>query len=201
MSPQTQQDQGEVPYKPVDVIDYSLRLAGVGSIIGFSAAALKNSFDTKNATFSTVFTRHGRNIPHMAFTAAGLGFGSAAMANLRGKNDFVSAATGAGLAGGIFGLPSKRLPIVVGYAALYAGFAGIFVFTGGRIGGFRNFDENAEFDRKEQLRANRRRPIEETLSEIGEGRGIRPPGYEERRRERLKEKYGFNINPVKATVD
>jgi hypothetical protein len=31
--------------------------------------------------------------------------------------------------------------------------------------------------------------------------GIKPPGYEERRRERIKEKYGFEINPVKATVD
>jgi hypothetical protein len=31
--------------------------------------------------------------------------------------------------------------------------------------------------------------------------GIYPPGYEERRRQRLKEKYGVDINPVKATVD
>jgi hypothetical protein len=31
--------------------------------------------------------------------------------------------------------------------------------------------------------------------------GIYPPGYEERRRQRLKEKYGLDINPVKATVD
>lgn len=31
--------------------------------------------------------------------------------------------------------------------------------------------------------------------------GIEPPGYEERRRERIKETYGFEINPVKATVE
>ncbi len=31
--------------------------------------------------------------------------------------------------------------------------------------------------------------------------GIKPPGYEERRRQRLKEKYGVEINPVKATAD
>lgn len=31
--------------------------------------------------------------------------------------------------------------------------------------------------------------------------GIQPPGYEERRRERIKETYGFEINPVKATVE
>lgn len=31
--------------------------------------------------------------------------------------------------------------------------------------------------------------------------GIQPPGYHERRQERIKEKYGFDINPVKATVE
>jgi hypothetical protein len=31
--------------------------------------------------------------------------------------------------------------------------------------------------------------------------GIRPPGYEERRRERIKEKYGIDINPVCADPD
>lgn len=31
--------------------------------------------------------------------------------------------------------------------------------------------------------------------------GITPPGYEERRRERIQEKYGFEINPVNATVE
>lgn len=29
-----------------------------------------------------------------------------------------------------------------------------------------------EFDRKEYLRKNRRRPIEQTISELGEGRGM-----------------------------
>lgn len=31
--------------------------------------------------------------------------------------------------------------------------------------------------------------------------GIKPEGYEERRRQRLSEKYGVEINPVKATSD
>ena len=31
--------------------------------------------------------------------------------------------------------------------------------------------------------------------------GIRPPGYEDRRRDRIKEKYGFDIQPVKATAE
>lgn len=84
-----------------------------------------------------------------------------------------------------------------------------------------------EYERKEYLRKNRRRPLVETIADVGEGRGkltsapmpfyqpslsqlnrthhemagINPPGYEERRRERLQAKYGVEINPVKATVD
>lgn len=30
---------------------------------------------------------------------------------------------------------------------------------------------------------------------------MQAPGYEERRRERLQEQYGIEVNPVKATVD
>ncbi len=67
-----------------------------------------------------------------------------------------------------------------------------------------------EYDRKEQLRKNRRRPIQETLEELGEGRGtmsalvvlellingftgIYGPGYAERRRERIKRNYGIDV--------
>ena len=69
-----------------------------------------------------------------------------------------------------------------------------------------------EFERKEQLRKARRRPVEETVAELGEGRGrdwthsissldranqlslgIYGPGYQERRRARLEKKYGIKI--------
>ncbi|KKA26159.1 hypothetical protein TD95_003601 [Thielaviopsis punctulata] len=201
MSPPQKEGDGEKPYTPVDALDMGLRSVGIGAVVGFAASALQNAFDTNKAGIMTVFTRHGKSIPHMALTVGAIGFGSTAVANLRSKEDYVSAAAGAALGGGVFGLPSKRLPIVLGYAALYGSFAGLFVFTGGRFSGFQNFKEEDEFERKERMRASRRRPIEETIAEIGEGRGIRPPGYEERRRQRLKEKYGFDINPVKATVD
>ena len=50
-----------------------------------------------------------------------------------------------------------------------------------------------EYERKEALRANKRRPIGETLNQLGEGRGIEGPGYEERRRERIKKNYGIEV--------
>lgn len=81
--------------------------------------------------------------------------------------------------------------------------------------GFRKDAGVDEYDRKEYLRKNRRRPIQETIDEMGEGRGedllvlrslagnsswlirlisgIYAPGYEERRRERIRAKYGIEV--------
>lgn len=93
---------------------------------------------------------------------------------------------------------------------------GAFDYTGGSLSGFKKDKDLDEFERKQALRKNRRRPIEETLSELGEGRGMPPqrgrpelcnanmttlgiygPGYDERRRERIKEKYGIDV-PAKS---
>ena len=54
--------------------------------------------------------------------------------------------------------------------------AGLAILQGGQdyCGGLRGFakDPNIdEYERKERLRKERRRPIEETLRELGEGRG------------------------------
>lgn len=63
--------------------------------------------------------------------------------------------------------------------------------------GYRKNAEVDEFERKQYLRQNRRRPVEETVEQLGEGRGIYGPGYQERRAERIKEAYGITV-PVKA---
>jgi hypothetical protein len=96
---------------------------------------------------------------------------------------------------------------------------GLFHVTGGKLDSF--YKEEDEFERKETIRRTTRLPVEQTVAELGEGRGkswqykisaavldkltlntgIRPPGYEERRRERIKEKYGFEVNPVSATAE
>lgn len=119
------------------------------------------------------------------------------------------------------------MPVVMGLGGAVGVVQGALYFLGGRIDSFKK--ESDEFERKERVRRTTRLPIEQTVSEIGEGRGtqaifflnhyaplttkewnanksprkigIEPPGYEERRRERIKETYGFEINPVKATVE
>ena len=48
---------------------------------------------------------------------------------------------------------------------------GAYDFGGGALTGYKKDSEVDEFERKDALRKNRRRPIEQTISEIGEGRG------------------------------
>lgn len=49
---------------------------------------------------------------------------------------------------------------------------GAYDYGGGALTGYKKDPEVDEFDRKDFLRKNRRRPLEETISEIGEGRGM-----------------------------
>jgi len=48
-----------------------------------------------------------------------------------------------------------------------------FSYTGGSFFGYRKDPTIDEYDRKQGLRHNRRRPIDETISELGEGRGTK----------------------------
>lgn len=62
------------------------------------------------------------------------------------------------------------MPRVFGYGALFGVVLAVFDYTGNSLKGSRRSQELDEFDRKEYLRKNRRRPLEETLAEVGEGR-------------------------------
>lgn len=67
-----------------------------------------------------------------------------------------------------------RLPRVLGYGTLTAVVLAAYEFTGGSLKGYWRSPDVDEYERKEMMRKNRRRPIEETLAEIGEGRGEQP---------------------------
>ena len=116
-------------------------------------------------------------------------FARIAAANLREKEDSWNPAIGGFFAGGIAGFrcqlvrkipyhscdtkspPVRSFPAVLGFGALLAILQGAFEFTGGKLSGYERDRSVDEYERKEQLRKNRRRPIEETLKEMGEGRG------------------------------
>lgn len=99
--------------------------------------------------------------------------------------------------------------MVLGAGAGFGVVMAAFKYTHGIKGYSIKEDDEDEVARKEEMRKLRRRPLQETLEQLGEGRGmsflfslalvfltllgIYGPGYEERRRERLLAKYGIDV--------
>ena len=112
-----------------------------------------------------------------------------ATANLREKDDSLNTALGGFVAGNILGLRCRShaeeciclthtefmldgtTPAVLGFGAMTAIIMGAYDYGGGALTGYKKDHDVDEFERKEHLRKNRRRPLEETISELGEGRG------------------------------
>ena len=65
----------------------------------------------------------------------------------------------------------RSAPAVIGYGAALAVVLGAFSYTGGKLNGYSRDPTVDEVARKEYMRRNRRRPIEEIAHEVGEGRG------------------------------
>jgi hypothetical protein len=66
------------------------------------------------------------------------------------------------------------MPAVLGYGSGLAIIAFAFDYTHTSLSGQKGDPTVDEVDRKTFLRKNRRRPIEETIAELGEGRGKSP---------------------------
>ncbi|KAI0404109.1 hypothetical protein F4802DRAFT_607708 [Xylaria palmicola] len=192
----------EQPYHPRDAVKSGLHGALVGGAAGFLVSSVQNSLAKQNVGAWGVFTRTGGTIASLTVLATVYSFSKDAAANLRQKDDTFNTAIGSFLGGATLGLKTGRMPRILGYGAAFSVIMSAFEFTGGSLRGTRTEVPGMdEYERKEYLRKNRRRPIEETIEDLGEGRGIKPPGYEERRRQRLREKYGVEIKPVSTLVE
>ncbi|KAL8915498.1 MAG: hypothetical protein Q9171_000063 [Xanthocarpia ochracea] len=185
--------EGNHVYQPKDAISASVRSTMIVGGAGLFLSAVQNTLTRQNVTGWGVLTRTGGTIGMFAAIGGGYEFARVAAANLREKDDAWNPAIGGFVGGSIVGLRYRSFPAVLGFGALLAIIQGTFDYTGGKMTGFAQDAEVDEYERKEQLRRNKRRPIEETLKELGEGRGIYGPGYEERRTERLKKRYGVDF--------
>ena len=67
--------------------------------------------------------------------------------------------------------PDRSAPAVFGYGAALSVVLAAFTFTGGKLTGYERDPSVDEVSRKEYLRKNRRRPVDEIVNELGEGRG------------------------------
>ncbi|KAL8722791.1 MAG: hypothetical protein Q9225_000803 [Loekoesia sp. 1 TL-2023] len=180
-------------YQPKDAISASARSTMILGGAGLFLSAVQNSLVRQNVTGWGVITRTGGTIALFAAIGGTFGFARTAAANLREKEDAYNQAIGGFFAGGVVGLRMRSFPAVLGFGALLAIIEGTFVYTGDKLSGFERDPSVDQYERKEQLRRDMRRPIEETLQELGEGRGIYGPGYQERRRERIKQRYGIDV--------
>ncbi|KAI1812438.1 hypothetical protein GGS20DRAFT_587495 [Poronia punctata] len=189
----------EHAYHQKDAVMAGIQGAMIGGGAGLLMSAVQNSLAKHNVGAFGVFTRTGGTIVSLTALGSVYSFTKDASANLRAKDDTFNTTIAGFLGGSTLGLRTGRIPRILGYGAFFGVVMTVFEYTGGSLQGKRTEVEGMdEYQRKEYLRKNRRRPIEETIADIGEGRGIEPPGYEERRRERLKEKYGVEIKPVSA---
>lgn len=186
------------PYHPKDTIGRTIKTTMVTAGAGTFVSAIQNTLQKQNYGPMGIFTRTGSTIA--VFTAMGgvYEFARSASANLRQKDDSWNEAIGGFFGGAMVGLRVRTMPAVLGYGAGLAVILSTFDFCGHALTGY-NKDPNVDdFERKQFLRKNYRKPAEQTFEEIGEGRGIYAPGYEERRRKLLKEKYGYEITAPSA---
>lgn len=65
----------------------------------------------------------------------------------------------------------RTTPAVFGYGSGLAIILAAFNYTGGKLSGFNKDPTVDEVSRKEHMRKNRRKSAEETVQELGEGRG------------------------------
>jgi len=181
-------------YRPKDAISATIRstmvTAGAGAII----SGVQNTLTKQNVGAFGILTKTGGTIAVFAAMGGSYEFAKIASANLREKDDSWNNAIGGFFAGTMLGLKFRTVPAVLGYGSALAVILGTFDYAGGSLTGYTRDPAVDEVDRKEFLRKNRRIPVEQTVAELGEGRGIYGPGYEERRRERIKERYGIDVS-------
>ena len=67
---------------------------------------------------------------------------------------------------------ARTFPALLGYGAALATAMGAFEYTGGSLWGYKKNADIDEFERREQLRKSYRTSGEQTLAELGEGRGM-----------------------------
>jgi hypothetical protein len=98
---------------------------------------------------------------------------------------------------------------MLGAGAAFSSVLTAYRYTNGLRGIASSETDEEEVERRENAKKFRRRPLSETIEQMGEGRGrhldllfqgfqltltgIYAPGYEERRRQRLMDKYGVDV--------
>ncbi|KAK8221866.1 hypothetical protein M8818_000031 [Zalaria obscura] len=194
-------DNQERAYRPKDSISAAIKASMITTGAGAFISTIQNTLQRQNVGAMGMFTRTGSTIAVFGAMGGVYEFTKCASANLRQRDDSWNPAIGGFFAGNMLGLRFRSGPAVFGYGAALGIVLGAFNYTGGALTGYVRDPGVDEVERKEYMRKNRRRPLEDTVTELGEGRGIYAPGYAERRAQRLKENYGIEVptTPIPAS--
>ncbi|KAF2466741.1 uncharacterized protein BDR25DRAFT_305958 [Lindgomyces ingoldianus] len=183
-------------FHPVDTLANTASTILQTTACGAIVAGVQNTLRKQNVGAMGIITRSGHIIATFAGVGAFYQFSRDSAANLRSKEDAYNEAIGGFMGGAVVGLARRRIPVMLGSGAALAVVMSAFYYTKGFRGYRYGQDlEEDEVERKERMKKLRRRPIQETIDQLGEGRGIYAPGWEERRRERLMKKYGVDVGP------
>ncbi|KAF9731681.1 hypothetical protein PMIN06_007718 [Paraphaeosphaeria minitans] len=180
-------------YHPKDTLANTANTTLQLSVAGAVIAGVQNTLRKQNVGAMGIVTRSGGIIALFAGVGALYQFTKDATANLREKDDTYGEFLAGFMGGTAVGVQRGSIPMVLGAGAGFGVVCAAFRFTNGLNGYAIKEDDEDEVARKEEMRKMRRRPLQETLEQLGEGRGIYGPGYEERRRERLLAKYGIDV--------
>ncbi|KAF2707430.1 hypothetical protein K504DRAFT_535929 [Pleomassaria siparia CBS 279.74] len=183
----------ETPYIPQDTLSNTftstLQTTAAGAII----AGVQNTLRKQNVGAMGILTRSGHLIAIYASVGATYQFTRDAACNLRQREDAYNEALGGFAGGAVVGLARRSIPFMLGMGTCTAAVMFGFRFTGGITSKKADNQDVDEVEEKEARKKAYRRPIQETIDQLGEGRGIYAPGYQERRRERLLAKYGIDV--------
>lgn len=183
----------EAPYKAQDAIQAATKTTLITGSAGLLFAAVQNTLTRSNSGALGVFTRFGGTIGLFAGVGGTYAFVRTASANLRQKEDPYNQAIGGFCAGSLLGFRHRRMSSVLGAGVLLAITLAASQYTGSSMLSDTRDPQRDRFQDKSEIRNRFRRPVNEMINELGEGRGIYGPGYEERRKQRIKENYGIDV--------
>ncbi|CAN9088220.1 hypothetical protein AA0113_g2223 [Alternaria arborescens] len=185
-----------VTFHPRDALSNTASTTLQTTAVGAVVAGVQNTLRKQNVGAMGILTRSGGIIALYAGVGAAYQFTLDATSNLRQKDDCYSEAVAGFVAGCGVGVARRSLPFMLGAGVCFSTALSAYRYANGMrgVGDIRDqVDDDGEVERREELKKVRRRPLSETLQQLGEGRGIYGPGYEERRRQRLLEKYGIDV--------
>ncbi|KAK9240788.1 hypothetical protein V1525DRAFT_393911 [Lipomyces kononenkoae] len=165
------------PYEPRDALIITSKAVIPAFGIGLTYATAMERFRHFRAPLIPSLLRVGKESFFLGSVGCAYQFVEVAASNLREREDGWNNFYGGLAAGGLIGVRSGTLPNVVFTSLVFGSILGLARWSGGMFGGFSKEEEpveNSKYDgpQSDFWSVRTRVPLSETISKVGEGRGI-----------------------------